>query len=133
VATKQKVNARTGYDRNIEYSKRLEEQIRTQRGNVLISVAFTFCVFSVSLVATLYLFRTGISGIGIEYVKLGPIALSSISLPLPLRMYLSYRVRLPIYRRLKHGFEVAAKLGVEPDPELVDDARTALKALHKPD
>jgi hypothetical protein len=104
-----------------------------QRGNVLISLAFTLCVFSVSLVATVYLFRTGIPGTAIEYVKLGPIALSSISLPFPLRMYLSYRVRLPIYRQLKRCFEKAAELGVDPDPELVDDARNALKALHKLD
>ena len=100
---------------------------------MLISLAFTLCVFSVSFVATLYLFRTGISGTGLEYVKLGPIALSSISLPFPLRMYLSYRLRLPTYKRLKRRFDEAAELGVEPAPEWIDQAENALKALHKLD
>ena len=124
---------RTGYDRYIDYSEQLDEQIRTQRGNVLISVVFTLCLVSVSLIVTFYLFRTGVPGTAMEYVKLGPIALSSISLPLPLRMYLSYRLRLPTYRRLKRRFDEAAESGVELDPQLIDQAQNALKALHKLD
>lgn len=66
-----------------------------------------------------------------EYVKLGPAALSMITLPFPIRMLLTYRMRIPIYDGYKRLFDAAAATGAEVQPALVEDARAALKALHK--
>ena len=128
--SEQKPKPRPTYDRNIDYSEQFAEQLKAQRGNLWISLVFTLIVMSIGMVATVHLFRTSAAT---EYLKLGPMVLSSISLPFPLRMYLTYRIRAPIYRRLKRRFEDAAKTGSEPDPDMVDEARNALKALHKLD
>ena len=128
--SEQKLKSRPTYDRNLDYSEQFDEQLKAQRGNLWISSIFTLIVLSIGLVATVHLFRTSAAT---EYLKLGPMALSSISLPFPLRMYLTYRIRAPIYRRLKRRFEEAAENGSEPDPDMLDEARNALKALHKLD
>ncbi len=79
-----------------------------------------------------FLFKSNSQGgASVEYMKLGPYALSSLSLPLALRMFLSNRVLIPIYEGYKRLFDEAATLGTSVAPDLYDDARDALKALHK--
>ena len=86
----------------------------------------------IGAVSAWYLFRSHQFGTTpIEYVKLGPAALSMITLPFPLRMWLTYRMRIPIYVGYKRLFDAAAATGGEVQPALVEDARAALKALHK--
>ncbi|MGZ8843097.1 MAG: hypothetical protein ACXW18_05505 [Pyrinomonadaceae bacterium] len=123
-----------GYNENQFYANELERQIKTQRTNLLIAGGFTLSILAVSLLATWYLFRTaGVSGTPLEYMKLGPVAISGIALPLPLRMFLSYRTRIPVYESYKRRFDLAAATGRPAERDLVEDARAALKALHKPD
>jgi hypothetical protein len=91
-------------------------------------------VLGVSLVSTWYLFKSNSLGsTALEYMKLGPVALSTMTLPFPLRMLLSYRIRIPIYRGYKRLFDEAVAEGATVDPQLFQDARTALTALHKVD
>ena len=123
-----------GFNENLYFSSEFENQIKTQRTNVCIASAFALGVLAVSLLSTWYLFRTsGPAGTPLEYMKLGPVALSSIALPFPLRMYLSYRVRSPIYWGYKRLFDEAAARGTHVEPHLLEDARAALKAVHKLD
>ena len=75
----------------------------------------------------------GQGGVSLEYMKLGPAAVSSLALPLAIRMFLSYRVRIPIYRGYKRQFDEAAALGISVAPHVFDDARDALRAIHKVD
>ena len=123
-----------GLDLNRYFSSEFASQIQTQRTNLLIAAGFAFIVLSISILSAWYLFRTNsFGGTPIEYVKLGPAALSSIALPFPVRMFLTYRVRIPIYAGYKRLFDMAAATGATVQPELVEDARAALKALHKMD
>lgn len=120
------------FNENLYYSAEFEKQITTQRTNLWIAGGFALVVLLASLVTTWYLFRTGSSsGVLFEYMKLGPVAISSLALPFPLRMYMSYRVRIPIYKGYKHLFDEATASGTSVESSLVEDARAALKALHK--
>jgi hypothetical protein len=122
------------FNENLYFSAEFNKQITTQRVNLWIAGGFTLVVLLASLFVTWYLFRTGSSsGVLFEYMKLGPVAISSLALPFPLRMYLSYRVRIPIYRGYRHLFDEAAARGTSVEPSLVEDARAALKALYKID
>ncbi|SRR6266404_1076551 len=124
----------TNFNENCYFSSEFSTQIRTQRSNLWIAGGFTLGILGVSLLGTWYLFRTGgIGGTPLEYMKLGPVAISGMALPFPLRMYLSYRVRIPIYENFKRLFDEAAATGATVEPHLVEDARDALKALHKLD
>jgi hypothetical protein len=123
----------TGFNENRYFSAKFAKQIRTQRTNLMIAAGFTLGVLCVSLVSTWYLFRTGMTGAPLEYMKLGPVAISGIALPFPLRMCLSYRVRIPIYEGYQRLFDEAASKGQSVERHLVEDARDALKALHKLD
>jgi len=114
------------------YADEFGTQIKTQRTNVWIAGGFVLGIVLVAVIATLYLLRTaGASETALEYMKLGPAALSSIALPFPLRTYLSYRIRVPIYRGYKTLFDDALLKQIEVAPDLLDDARNALRELHK--
>jgi hypothetical protein len=113
------------------YSDEFGTQIKTQRTNVWIAGGFVLGIVLVAVIATLYLRKTGGAGTALEYMKLGPAALSSIALPFPLRTYLSYRIRVPIYRGYKTLFDEALLRRIEVAPDLIDDARNALRELHK--
>lgn len=114
------------------YADEFGTQVKTQRTNVWIAGGFVLGIVLVAVIATLYLLRTaGASGTALEYMKLGPAALSSIALPFPLRTYLSYRIRVPIYRRYKMLFDEALLKRIDVAPDLLDDARNALRELHK--
>lgn len=100
----------------------------------MIAGGFILAVLVVSLISTWYLFRAGgLGSTSLEYMKLGPVAISGIALPFPLRMYLSYRIRIPVYEGFKRLFDEAAAAQIRVEPHLVEDARAALKALHKLD
>jgi hypothetical protein len=58
---------------------------------------------------------------------------NQIRIPFPIRMFLSYRVRIPIYAGYKRLFDNAVTTGAPVQPALVEDACAALKALHKID
>lgn len=122
------------FDLNLYFSNEFANQIQTQRTNLLIAAGFALVVLSISILSAWYLFRANnFGGTPIEYMKLGPAAISSIALPFPVRMFLTYRVRIPIYAGYKRLFDMAAATGAAVQPELVEDARAALKALHKVD
>lgn len=125
--------AKTPVDLNLYYSTELGTQLQTQRTNVLIAGGFAIVVLGLSMLLSWYLFRTNFGGTAFEYVKLGPAAISSLALPFPIRMFLSYRVRRPIYVGYKRQFDMALATGCPVQPELYEDARAALKALHKID
>jgi len=118
---------------NLHFSGQFEDQIRSQRSNLWIATSFTMGVLGISILSWFLFKSKSQGGTSLEYMKLGPAALSSLTLPLALRMFLSYRVRIPIYRGFKRQFDEAAALGISVDPDLVDDARDALKAIHKVD
>jgi hypothetical protein len=125
--------SRLGFNENQYFSMQFEKQIRRQKGNVLIGVCFMAGVFLIGLVSAWSVVSKGIAGTGVEYMKLGVVALSSLSLPYPLRMYLSYRLRGPLYEGYKRLFDEAAARGTEVNPKLVEDARKALEVIHKLD
>lgn len=115
-------------------SSEFETQINAQKTNVLISGAFAAGVWLVGLVGTVLLYRSsGLGGTALEYMKLGPAALSSLALPFPLRSYLHYRVRIPIYCGYKRLLDEAIATGQRVESYLIEDAREALKALQKMD
>jgi hypothetical protein len=125
-------SGRGSLDLNVYFSNEFANQIRTQRTNLLIAGGFAFAVLAISVLSAWYLFRTNnFGGTPIEYMKLGPAAISTITLPFPIRMFLTYRMRIPIYAGYKRLFDAAAATGAEVQPALVEDARAALKALHK--
>lgn len=116
------------------FSSEFEKQIKAQTTNVLISAGFSVGVLIIGIIATVYLYRTsGLSGSALEFMKLGPVALSSIPLPFPLRAYLQYRVRIPIYQGYKRLFDEALATKTRVEPYMIEDARSALKLLHKMD
>jgi len=116
------------------FSSEFATQIRAQKVNVLISGAFAGGVWIIGLVATAFLYRsTGLASSAMEYMKLGPAALSSLALPFPLRSFLQYRVRMPIYQGYKRLFDEAIATNTRVEPYLIEDARAALKALQKMD
>lgn len=116
------------------FSSEFDQQLKAQTTNVLISGGFCLAVVVIGLIGTILLYRTaGVGGSAIEYMKLGPVALSGISLPFPLRAYLQYRVRRPIYQGYKRLFDQAIATKQRVEPYLIEDARSALKSLHKMD
>jgi len=116
------------------FSSEFATQIRAQKINVLISSGFAAAIWLIGLVATGFLYRsTGLASSAMEYMKLGPAALSSLALPFPLRSYLQYRVRIPIYQGYKRLFDEAIAANTRVEPYLIEDARAALKALQKMD
>lgn len=126
--------ANTPVDLNLYYSTELGNQLQTQRTNVLIAGGFAIAVLGLSILSSWYLFKTNsFGGTALEYMKLGPAAISSLALPFPIRMFLSYRVRRPIYVSYKRQFDMAVATGCPVQPELYEDTRAALKALHKID
>lgn len=133
VASPADANSDGQFNENLYYSSELANQIKAQRTNVFISFGFTLGVLAVGLLFTWYVAYKANSNASLEYMKLGPLALSGIALPFPLRMYLSYRVRIPIYKGFKRLFDEAAVRGTRVEPNLVEDARAALKAVHKLD
>lgn len=134
-ATASAPNDRSGrgsLDLNVYFSNEFANQISTQRTNLLIAGGFALAVLAIGALSAWYLFRTNnFTGAPLEYMKLGPAALSSITLPVPIKMFLTYRMRIPIYAGYKRLFDMAAATGAAVQPELVEDARAALKALHK--
>lgn len=115
-------------------STEFETQIKAQKTNVMISGLFACGVWVVGLVGTAILYKSsGLGGTALEYMKLGPAALSSLALPFPLRSYLQYRVRIPIYRGYKRLLDEAISTEQRVEPYLIEDARAALKALQKMD
>lgn len=119
---------------NVHYSKLLEKQIKAQRTNLIIAAAFALLVQVVGIVLTLYLVKTGNQlATAWEYIKLGPATVGGLALPIPLKMYLSYRIRAPIYEGYKELFDEAAARGARVGDRVIDDTRDALKSLHKLD
>ncbi|HYW71376.1 MAG TPA: hypothetical protein VE961_10090 [Pyrinomonadaceae bacterium] len=115
-------------------SGEFEMQIKAQKTNVVISSAFACGVWVAGLIGTALLYRsTGLSGTALEYMKLGPAALSSLALPFPLRSFLQYRLRIPIYRGYKRLLDEAIAADTRVESYLIEDARDALKALQKVD
>lgn len=122
----------SSFDQNAYYSSRFAQQIESERTNLWISFGFTLIVLAGSLLASWRLFRNaGPAGTYLEYMKLGPIAISGIALPFPVRMYLSYRVRIPIYKLFKSLFDDAAARGEQVHPQVLDDAKDAVKQFHR--
>jgi len=116
------------------FSSEFETQISAQKTNALISSAFAAGVATIGIIGTAFLYRSsGLANTAVEYMKLGPVALSSLALPFPLRSYLQYRVRIPIYHGYKRLFDEAIATGTHVEPYLVEDARAALKTLQKMD
>lgn len=113
------------------FASEFGKQIKAQKLNILISCAFCVGVLLIGLVGTFLLYRNGdVAGTALEYMKLGPAALSSISLPFPLRAYLHYRIRMPIYTGFKQLFDEAVQNGTRVEQVLIDAAINALKVLH---
>lgn len=116
------------------FSQEFEKQIKAQKINVIISSGFAVGVLMVGLLTTLFMYRSsGLSGTALEYIKLGPAALSSIPLPFPLRSYLQFRLRIPIYKGYKQLFDEAIETRTRIPPYLIEAALEALKALQKMD
>lgn len=131
-AAKNERSGKGSLDLNVYFSNEFANQIKTQRTNLLIAGGFALAVLGISIVSAWYLFRTNNFGsTPVEFLKLGPAALSTITLPFPIRMFLTYRMRIPIYDGYKRLFDAAAATGAEVQPALIEDARAALKALHK--
>lgn len=120
-------------NQNRYFSSQFEDQIKSQRSNLWIATSFTIGAFGISILIWLLSKSNSQGGASLEYMKLGPAALSSLTLPVALRMFLSYRLRIPIYRGYKRLFDEATLLGTSVEPHLFDDARDALKAIHKVD
>jgi hypothetical protein len=115
-------------------SSEFEMQTKAQRTNVLISGGFACGVLIVGLIGTVLLYRSsGLAGTALEYMKLGPAALSSLALPFPLRSFLQYRVRIPIYHGYQRLLDEAIATQTRVDPCLTEDAREAVKVLQKMD
>jgi hypothetical protein len=116
------------------FSQQFERQIKAQKTNVLISSGFAVAVLIVGIIATFLLYRSpGLKGSALEYIKLSPTALSSIGLPFPLKSYLQYRTRMPIYTGYKQLFDEAIETRTRIDPKLIEAALEALKPLQKVD
>jgi hypothetical protein len=112
-------------------SSEFAKQIKAQKLNIFISGAFCIGVLFIGLIGTVLLYRRGeLAGSALEYMKLAPAALSSISLPFPLRAYLHYRIRMPIYTGFKQLFDEAIENRTRVEQVLVDAALNALKVLH---
>lgn len=124
---------RQEFNQNQYFSTEFEKQIRRQKSNVVIALCCMVGVFVTGVIAAWILVGKGMPGTSLEYMKLGTVALTSFSLPFPLKMYLSFRVRCPIYEGFKRLFDYAESTGTEVSPILVEDARKALSAIHKLD
>ncbi|HXI26001.1 MAG TPA: hypothetical protein VNG71_19255 [Pyrinomonadaceae bacterium] len=105
-------------------------QIKTQKVNLVISSAFFLLAWVAGVIGTLYLNRS--EGLTV-LLRLAPAGLSTVALPLPLRSYLKYRIRIPIYVGYKRFFDEALATKTSVEPWVIEDARAALKPLQEID
>lgn len=79
----------------------LESQISLQRVNMWISFGFSLSLVLVGILVTMWCFKSTTFSSLVDSMKVGPALFSSAVAALPLKAFLSYRVRLAMYRYLQ--------------------------------
>jgi len=91
----------------------LETQIKTQRENMRISLAFSIFLLGVGILATIWCTRSPITQSMNDIMKFGPMCVTASITAVPLKAFLCYRTRLALYCLLLGR----CGPGRDPDPE----------------
>ena len=75
----------------------LETQIKTQRGNMRISLAFSIALLLVGVLLTIWCLRSPNTQSINDLMKFGPIFVTASITAVPLKAFLCYRTRLSLY------------------------------------
>jgi hypothetical protein len=75
----------------------LQDQIQKQRGNMRISLAFSVALLMIGVLLTIWSVSSERTAGFSEIMKIGPMLITSAVAALPLKAFLSYRMRIAAY------------------------------------
>ena len=105
----------------------LQSQIKTQRGNMHISLAFSIGLLLVGVLLTLWCSRRPDTQSIVDMMKFGPLCVTASITAVPLKAFLCYRSRVSLYCLLLGHCGPDSN----PDPEVSQLILEAMKGVLK--